>query len=213
MLFRSVLTAGLLAGLVDTSGAVTPVTMGAAQSALAKLTVKGRAPKTGYSRAQFGSGWKDTDGNGCDARNDVLARDFSNETTSNGCIVMSGSWTDPYSGVAYTFDHRPSHDVDIDHVVALSDAWQKGAQKLSKARRVQFANDPLNLAATIPSINRGKGDSDAASWLPPNKSYRCAYVARQIAVKYKYGLWVTSAERSAMAQVLSSCPNQLTPAG
>jgi hypothetical protein len=181
---------------------------------LAELQVKGRAPKSGYSRAQFGSGWKDTDRNGCDARNDVLARDFSNETTNNGCVVMGGDWTDPYSGIAYTFTHRPS-ELDIDHIVALSDAWQKGAQQWTSNKRKLFANDPLNLAATVAAINRSKGDKDAASWLPPLKSFRCRYVARQIAVKRKYGLWVTAAEKSAMTTVLSkpACAGSSIPVG
>jgi hypothetical protein len=95
--------------------------------------------------------------------------------------------------------------------VALSDAWQKGAQKLSFASRVQFANDPLNLLAVDGPTNSSKGDSDAATWLPPNKAYRCAYVARQVAVKRKYQLWVTSAERDAIARVLKACPGQKLP--
>jgi hypothetical protein len=101
--------------------------------------------------------------------------------------------------------------VQIDHVVAVSDAWQKGAQQWSPSKRVQFYNDPLNLLAVDGPTNSAKGDSDAASWLPPQKAYRCAYVARQVAVKSKYGLWVTSAEKTAIATVLSGCPTQQLP--
>ncbi|CAB4339489.1 MAG: DUF1524 domain-containing protein [Actinobacteria bacterium] len=186
-------------------------------SVLAKLKVKGRAPKTGYSRSQFGSAWKDVDRNGCDTRNDVLGRDFSDTTFKAGtgqCKVIGGMWTDPYSNVTYTFDHQPS-ELDADHVVALSDAWQKGAAKLSKAKRIALANDPLNVVITSATLNRQKGDGDAATWLPPLRSYRCAYVARQIAVKAKYKLWVTKAEKRVMKALLTSpsCKNTALPNG
>ena len=102
-------------------------------------------------------------------------------------------------------------EVQIDHVVALSDAWQKGAQKLSLTSRTAFANDPLNLLAVKGRLNSQKGDGDAATWLPPLKSYRCAYVARQVAVKAKYSLWVTTAEKAAIKSILDKCPGQLLP--
>jgi hypothetical protein len=101
--------------------------------------------------------------------------------------------------------------VQIDHVVALSDAWQKGAQQLSADTRRVFANDSLNLLAVDGPTNQGKSDGDAATWLPPSKPYRCPYVARQVAVKAKYGLWVTGAERDAIARILSTCPMQALP--
>ena len=101
--------------------------------------------------------------------------------------------------------------MQIDHVVALSDAWQKGAQQLTEAQRLSFANDPLNLLAVDGPANQQKSDGDAATWLPPNKSYRCDYVARQISVKSSYGLWVTRAEHDAMARVLGDCPDTAAP--
>ena len=182
------------------------------------LSVKGRAPKTGYTRAQFGPSWSDVDRNGCDTRNDILTRDLTQivyrEGTKN-CIVLSGLLIDPFSGepIVFTRGVLTSSEVQIDHSVALSDAWQKGAQKLSAETRKAFANDPLNLMAVKGRLNSQKGDGDAATWLPPLKSYRCAYVARQIAVKAKYSLWVTLAEKNAMASILSKCPQQLIPKG
>ena len=101
-----------------------------------------------------------------------------------------------------------SNGVQIDHVVALSDAWQKGAQYLDKDTRYKIATDPLNLLAVDAKTNMGKSDGDAATWLPPNKKFRCQYVARQISVKYKYGLWVTEAEKKAMSEALENCPNE-----
>ena len=187
---------------------------GSALRELATLPVKGRAAKTGYSRAQFGPAWADVDRNGCDTRNDILARDLTAETFRAGtgnCVVLTGQLRDPYTGRTVTFSKSRAGAVQIDHVVALSNAWQTGGQALSPARRQEFANDPLNLLAVDGPTNQAKSDSDAATWLPPDRSYRCAMVARQIAVKAAYLLWVTAAEREAMNRVLTSCPQQAVP--
>ena len=193
-----------------------PAFAGKALQVLATLPVKGRAPKTGYSRDQFGPAWSDVDHNGCDTRNDVLRRDLTALALKPGtrdCVVLSGVLADPYTAAAIHFlrGNATSTAVQIDHVVALSDAWQKGAQQLSPARRLAFANDPLNLLAVDGPANQSKSDGDAATWLPPNKSYRCNYVARQISVKSSYGLWVTQAEHDAMARVLSRLPERPGP--
>jgi hypothetical protein len=176
------------------------------------LAVKGRAAKTGYDRSSF-SHWRDPDRNGCDARNDILRRDLNNlviKSDSNGCKVLGGVLADPYSGKNIDFVFGASL-VDIDHVVALSNAWQTGAFQFTSEIRLQFANDPLNLLAVSASLNRQKGDGDAATWLPPTKSYRCQYVARQIAVKKKYGLWITKPEKVAMSTLLAKCPKEEIP--
>jgi hypothetical protein len=183
---------------------------------LAGLPVKGRAPKTGYRRALYSDGWADEDGDGCLTREEILQRDLTRKTfrRSGRCsVVVGGVLADPYSGRAITFRRgvKTSALVQIDHVVALMDSWQKGAQRFTPARREQFANDPLNLLAVDGRTNQAKGAGDAATWLPPNKSYRCAYVARQVAVKAKYGLWVTAAEKAAAAGVLATCPAQRVP--
>jgi hypothetical protein len=185
------------------------------------LPVKGRAPLTGYSRAQFGPAWTDDvtvpDGhNGCDTRNDILRRDLTTiviKPGTSGCVVASGVLHDPYTGTIIPFIRgvSTSDAVQIDHVVALGDAWQTGAQQLSLAVRTNMANDPLELLAVSGPINEQKGDADAASWLPPNRAFRCSYVARQVAVKMTYHLWVTPAEHDAMARVLATCPAQTLP--
>jgi hypothetical protein len=185
-------------------------------SVLDSLSVKGRAPKTGYDRDQFGQRWADINRNGCDTRNDILQRDLKNIVFKSGtrnCVVASGELLDPYSGVLISFvrGNVSSMEVQIDHVVALSNAWQTGAFKLSLATRTQLANDPLNLLAVQGRLNSQKGDGDAATWLPPQKSYRCKYVARQIAVKSKYGLWLTAPEKRAMEGILAKCPNEQIP--
>lgn len=183
-----------------------------AVDALNKLDVKGRAPKTGYSREQFSSDWGTV--GGCSLRELILKRDLQNSVIDkDGCKVISGVLQDPYTGKEITFTRGPtsSQAVQIDHVVAVSDAWQKGAQQLNKQQRYNFYNDPLNLLAVDGPANNNKSDGDAATWLPPNKDYRCRYVARQVAVKVKYALWITAAEKDAVKRTLNTCPGQVLP--
>jgi len=178
---------------------------------LETLAVKGRAPKTGYSRSAFGPAWADVDRNGCDTRNDILKRDLTQVTfraKTRDCVVESGVLADPFSGENINFQRgeKTSALVQIDHVVALSNAWQTGIFKSDLATRKNFANDPLNLLAVKGSLNSQKGDGDAATWLPPNKQFRCDYVSRQVEVKVKYGLWVTRAEKDATLRILTNPP-------
>jgi Protein of unknown function (DUF1524) len=198
-----------------TTAPVSAAARGSALAALAYVAVKGRAPLTGYTRAQFGPAWEDVDHNGCDTRNDILRRDLVAKVFSGSCTVLSGVLHDPYTArtIAFRRGVGTSSVVQIDHVVALGDAWQTGAQQLSAATRLAFANDPLELLAVSGSANQQKGDADAASWLPANKAFRCQYVARQVAVKIRYHLWMTAAEKAAVARVLSACPRQVLPTG
>jgi hypothetical protein len=188
-----------------------------AHSALATLATLKVAPAgrlTGYSRAKFGAAWSDVDHNGCDTRDDVLTRDLTGRkyraARGQACVVLGGSLADPYTAKAIHFTKASASKVQIDHVVALADAWRTGASAWSTTRRTGLANDPGNLLAVDGPSNESKGDSDASEWLPPNAAYRCAYVARQVGIKAKYHLWVTPAERDAMRAVLSSCRGQRT---
>ena len=146
-------------------------------------------------------------------RNDILARDLRDPQWRAGsdCVVVAGVLHDPYTGRDIIFTKEDASAVQIDHVVALSDTWQKGSAYWDRSKRVALANDPLNLLVVDGPTNSAKGDGDAATWLPPNKPFRCAYVARQVAVKMKYQLWVTAAEAEAMRRVLSACPDQELP--
>ncbi|MEV6669826.1 HNH endonuclease family protein [Streptomyces sp. NPDC051162] len=154
-------------------------------------------------------------GNSCDTRNDILARDLTDKKFKDGskCVIDAGTLADPYTGGKIHFERgrKTSSAVQIDHIVALSNAWQTGAQKLPQARREALANDPLNLVSADGPANMGKGDKDASAWLPANKKFQCAYVARQVAVKKAYGLWVTSEEGDAMRKVLNGCPGEALP--
>jgi len=192
-----------------------PAATGAAGSALAALAQLEVAPpgsSSGYQRNRFGPAWADVDGNGCGTRDDVLHRDLTDvRTRADGCVVLSGTLDDPYSGAEISFrrGEATSAEVQIDHVVALSDAWRTGASSFPAADLERFANDPRELLAVDGSLNSAKGDDDASQWLPPRGS--CAYVARQVAVKRVWRLWVTPAEHDAMARVLAGCPGEPLP--
>lgn len=197
--------------------AISTAPSGSALAALGTLTVQAQPSTAGYARTAFGPAWADTDRNGCDQRNDILRRDLTAITLksdSHGCVVLTGSLTDPYTGQQMPFSRTSatSSAVDIDHIVALGNAWATGANTWDDNTRQQFANDALNLLATSATANLAKGDADAAGWLPPASTYACPYIARQIAVKSKYHLTVTASERAAMARVLTTCPATTAPA-
>ncbi len=178
---------------------------------LNELKVKGRAPKTGYARTEFYNSWPTIDG--CSLRQRIIKRELGDSavlSSEDNCTVISGEFNEPYTGSHLIFYQKSdlSSGIQIDHVVALSDAWQKGAQNLSKEDRYFLATDPLNLLAVDAKTNMGKSDGDASTWLPPNKSFRCQYIARQISVKYKYSLWVSEAEKTTMEKVLETCPKE-----
>ncbi|MFC1420505.1 HNH endonuclease family protein [Streptacidiphilus cavernicola] len=190
----------------------------AAGKALDGLTVRPKGAMTGYDRLKFGAAWTDNNNdpgghNHCDTRDDILARDLTGISYKSGhCTVATGTLQDPYTGKAIHFVRGPdSTKVQIDHVVPLGDAWVTGAAQLTATQRIDLAEDPLELIAADGPANEAKGDGDASEWLPANTSYQCSYVARQIAVKVKYKLWVTAAEKSAMQRVLSGCPDQKLP--
>ena len=182
---------------------------------LAGLDVKGRAPMTGYNRELFGPAWTDTvdvdlGHNGCDTRNDILNRDLTGVDTRPGtrdCLVEKGTLEDPFSGetIRFTRGQSTSSLVQIDHLVPLADAWQKGAQQWDEQTRRNFANDPDNLLAVKGSLNSQKGASDAATWLPPNRAFRCDYAKMIITVKDRYDVWVTQAESEALSTQLNTC--------
>ena len=179
-----------------------------ATEVLGELVVKGRAPKTGYTREKFYEDWPMV--NGCSLRQKIIKREFGDTAVLDGCNVVAGEFDEPYTGEHLKFTEREqiSEGIQIDHVVALSDAWQKGAQYMESEKRYEMATDPLNLLAVDAAANQKKSDGDAATWLPSNKKFRCQYVARQVSVKYKYSLWVTEAEKNAIARILEKCPKE-----
>ncbi|ORA98181.1 hypothetical protein BST33_16960 [Mycolicibacter minnesotensis] len=182
------------------------------------LPVKGRAPKTGYDRALFGIPWSDdvtVEGghNYCDTRTDILRRDLGAVMPDSGCAVASGVLKDPYTGKTVIYHQVPEEfsPIQIDHVVPLLDAWQKGAQVWDDLTRRNFANDPINLQTTTAAANQQKGSSDAATWLPANDAYRCTYATRIVEVKARYRLWVTEDEREALEGILRQCGKPIAP--
>lgn len=168
-----------------------------------------------YSRDAFRYQQIDADGNGCMIRDDILARDLTHIQFSKQkrCQVESGNLEDPYTGktIAFQRGQATSSLVQIDHVVALHDAWNSGAKNWSVSKRTRFGNDPFNLLAVEGKANQNKSDKHAGKWLPSNKAYQCGYVARQIAIKAKYGLSVAAQEKQGMLRALHYCPGQPLP--
>ncbi|HCA87444.1 MAG TPA: HNH endonuclease [Streptomyces sp.] len=183
-----------------------------ARELITKLSTKGRGPKTGYDRDEFGYAWMDTaDGvplarNGCDTRNDLLKLHGRNVEFRAGsdCVVVSMDLYDPYTGKDIAWKKAKATEVQIDHVVPLSYAWQMGAARWGKEKRQRLANDVLNLLPVSGSTNSAKRDSGPASWLPPNKAVRCSYAVRFAQVAAKYELPVTSADKTMMLQQCSA---------
>ncbi|WP_147915443.1 HNH endonuclease family protein [Ruania zhangjianzhongii] len=180
-----------------------------ARAALPRLPVVAPRGLADYDREFFGRPWADVDGNGCDTRNDVLRawlRDTRLDPVAD-CVVVTGQLTDPYTGHLVEFRRGPqtSAAVQIDHVVALADAWRKGAAEWPADLALQFANDPANLIPVDGQVNQDKQADDAASWLPPDAGFHCAYVVQQVLVKDAYGLGVSAEELGAIGEVLSGC--------
>lgn len=189
---------------------MTAAQLAQARADLAALPVVDTPRAPAYDRDAFGPAWADVDRNGCDTRNDVLARDLTAVTFKPGtrdCVVLSGRLADRYTGQG--IDFRRGQDtsslVQVDHVVALADAWRSGAHAWTAEERTRFANDPQNLLAVDGAANQDKGAASADAWLPPQRGYRCRYVATQVSVKARWALSVTTAERRAIARTLDSC--------
>ncbi|WP_049785488.1 HNH endonuclease family protein [Cellulomonas gilvus] len=186
---------------------VRAVDLASGRAALGALVVGPAAPADDYERDRFGTAWADVDGNGCSTREDVLRRDLVLLVVDvDACTVLSGTLDDPYTGARTPFRRgADSAAVQIDHVVALQNAWISGARDWSPALRLEFANDPANLLAVDGPTNQDKGASDAAAWLPPNSGFACRYALQQIRVKAAYALRVTPDERSALETALDTC--------
>jgi len=179
-----------------------------AKQRLQNLETKSAGSMDGYQprTVSFGPAWYDVDINSCDTRNDILRRDLTQVAFKQGseCKVASGTLKDPYTAKTIAFQSTAPLTVQIDHVVALAAAWRTGAKAWPPQRRLFYANDPLVLLAVDGPTNNAKGDDDASEFLPMT-SFQCRYVARQIAIKTKYELWVTQPERTAMSDVLTGC--------
>ena len=195
-----------LTGLVTTAPSAqaampTPVSAATARTYLAALTVKAEGSLTGYSRDLFPH-WI-TQSGACNTRETVLKRDGSNVVTDSACASVSGSWYSQYDGATWT----AASDLDIDHVVALAEAWRSGANSWTTAQRQGFANDLTRpqLIAVTDNVNQSKGDQDPSTWQPSVSSYRCTYAKMWIAVKHYWALKLQSAEKSALQTMLNTC--------
>lgn len=185
-----------------------------ARRLLAELRVADRLQPDTYDRDAFGSAWSDTDGNGCNQRDDVLLRDAVPGTTTvadqGGCAhdVLAGTWIDPYTGKTLVFDDlkdlSQAQAIQIDHVVPLAEAWASGADTWSDNKRREFANDLAVLLAVDGPTNASKSDGDPAAWRP-RKAYQCVYARRWIRTKHRYDLAVDASEATALRGMLGYC--------
>lgn len=175
-----------------------------ARKDLSGLRVASEGDGGGYERDKFGTRWKDTDHNGCDQRNDVLARDLMKVEKKGDCVVMAGRLDDPYSGKKITFAKKDASEVQIDHVYPLALAWRMGASRWSEDERERFANDHGNLLAVWGVPNQQKSDSGPGEW-KPRKSFQCTYAVKYIAVAKEYSLPITRADRTALQNFLERC--------
>jgi Protein of unknown function (DUF1524) len=187
-------------GGTDTSK---PLVASAAQASheLSALQVAANGSISGYVRDDFKT-W-DSQGGGCDTRDVVLKRDGSGVKVEGECKIVSGTWVSPYNQKTY----HSAQDLQIDHLVPLGDAWESGAKDWSASKKEAYANDlkdPLLLAVDV-SDNESKGDDDPSGWKPPNHGFWCTYAKDWISVKSVWGLTVTTAEKSALNEMLHTC--------
>ena len=185
------------------SGTNQPTTGDAGQAArdLKDLKVSSGGTMAGYSRTKFHI-WA-SQGGGCDTRDVVLKRDGKGVQATSDCKITAGTWVSPYNGKSYT---KPL-DLDIDHLVPLGNAWISGAKDWTDDQRKAFANDltrPQLIAVDL-TDNRAKGDQDPSQWKPPSHDYWCSYAEDWITVKAYWKLTVTSAEKSALEDMLGTC--------
>ncbi|GGQ11969.1 HNH endonuclease family protein [Streptosporangium pseudovulgare] len=178
----------------------------AARRLITRLRVGRVGPVKGYSRTRFGENWSDRARgvpyarNGCRTRDDVLARDGDDIARRKGsrCVVVAMRLRDPYTGRTIRWRRERAGVVQVDHVIPLSYEWRMGASRWPLSKRIRIANDPLNLIPVYGAANQDKGGSGPATWLPPSRRIRCAYVVRFAQVALKYGLPVRRADRTAM---------------
>ncbi|MEV5746582.1 HNH endonuclease family protein [Actinoallomurus sp. NPDC052308] len=175
-----------------------------ARKELSQVKVAVPDPMTGYSRDKYGPAWKDEDHNGCDTRNDILARDLTHVKKRDKCVVISGDLQDPYAGKDIAFTKAHASEVQIDHIFPLALAWRMGAHEWTTDKRAQLANDPGNLLAVWGRPNMQKSDKGPAEW-KPQKSFQCTYAEKFIGVAHTYRLSVTRADRTALLTMLDGC--------
>jgi hypothetical protein len=199
---------GFVAAIILALAVVAPVTAatrasGTGLQLLARLASAPEYPN-GYARALFVH-WIDADRDGCSTRNEVLIKESRTMARTGAGCVVAGSWRSAYDGATTT----KASSFDIDHVVALKEAWDSGAWAWTQARRQDYANDlgdSRSLRAVSAASNRSKSDKDPALWLPPLTSFRCTYATEWVVVKVRWTLSVDAAERTALKRILAACP-------
>lgn len=185
-----------------------------ARALIRKVKVAEPAPGRSYNRSAFGTAWTDDSDapwahDDCPTREQVLQRDMPDEAfrskpgDSLRCVVASGTLSDPYTGRKIVFTKERPQAVQVDHVIALSEAWQQGAWNWSRRQRVEYANDPLVLLAVDGPANVQKSDHGPAEWLPPNHGVWCALAVRRAQIELRFHLPATRLDKHTMMEVCS----------
>ena len=171
---------------------------------LEELTVAAEQP-SGYDRNLF-KHWVDADGDGCDARREVLiAEAVTAPSVGSGCSLSGGEWLSRYDGKTTSGDGSA---FDVDHLVPLAEAWESGARDWTADRRERYANDlgyADSLIAVSAASNRSKGARDPAEWMPPATGVHCWYAAAWVQVKTRWSLTVDQTEADKLQSVLAGC--------
>ncbi|WP_405741695.1 HNH endonuclease family protein [Streptomyces sp. NBC_01525] len=190
-----------LTGQTAEAAPPSPPSAATARTYLSEIKEQPEGSSDGYSRDKFPH-WITQEG-ACNTREVVLKRDGTDVTTDSNCAAVSGTWISPYDDAKWT----KASDLDIDHVVPLSEAWKSGASQWTTAHRQEFANDLTHsqLLAVTDNVNQAKGDKDPAKWLPPKTSYHCEYARMWVWVKHVYELTADSAEKAALKKILDGC--------
>jgi hypothetical protein len=196
-----------LEGTADRDAAVRPATTGgstALRAVIDELVVVEEGRREGYARDLFDH-WSDINGSGCHARQDVLldqAISYVQRDRFSPCFIVEGDWYLPFDG--QQFSGAPG-DIDVDHVVALAEAWDSGADQWNFSRRRQFANDPLHLMVSDRQVNRDKADLDAGEWKPERRDAWCLTATMIVLTKYRYSLTIDPAERRGLYEMADTC--------
>jgi hypothetical protein len=205
---RHAAVAVVVAVLTAGCGQSLPTSVGSssAGTGTAGLVVAAESHAGSYARKEFGQRWKDIDRNGCGQRDDVLARDLRDTRRQGRCVVVAGTLTDPYTGVRVSFVKARAEQVQIDHVVALAEAWRSGAWAWTLQRREAFANDLAVLQASAGPVNQAKSDHDPGTWRPSDPARACTWARQVVRIKIRWGLSADRQEADALAAILTACP-------
>ena len=163
-----------------------------------------------YDRKHWGR-WIDADRDCQNTRAEVLIDESLGPvgfTDARECVVASGRWLDPYTGIVIEI----AGDLDIDHMVPLANAHRSGGWAWTSQEKKNYANSLSfdgHLIAVTASANRSKGARGPETWRPPDANHWCDYAINWIVVKNTWDLTASNDEWNALTEMLETCPGKL----